>query len=65
MLYRGRSRPETRKVERPAYAQLREDLASMSWSAVGRKYEVSDNAVRPWIRLYEQAGEGGEALDAA
>lgn len=29
----------------------------MSWSAVGRKYGVSDNAVRKWMRTYEREGE--------
>jgi hypothetical protein len=46
-------RPERRKVERPPYEQLVEDLASMSILAIGRKYGVSDNAVRKWIRWYE------------
>jgi transposase-like protein len=30
----------------------------MSLLAVGRKYGVSDNAVRKWLRAYERAGEG-------
>ena len=47
-------RPETRKVPRPTYQQLKDDLAHMSWVAVGRKYGVSDNAVRKWIRWYER-----------
>jgi uncharacterized protein YjcR len=29
------------------------DLKSMSFVAVGRKYGVSDNAIRKWIRWYE------------
>jgi transposase-like protein len=37
------------------------DLRSMSFLAVGRKYGVSDNAVRQWLRWYEAAGEGGQA----
>ncbi len=27
---------------------------SLGWSAVGRKYGVSDNAIRKWIRSYER-----------
>lgn len=52
---RGRrnSHPQTRKVERPSYEQLKADVATMSMLAVGRKYGVSDNAVRKWIRWYE------------
>jgi hypothetical protein len=47
-------RPETRKVPRPTYEQLKADLAHMSWVAVARKYGVSDNAVRKWMRWYER-----------
>jgi hypothetical protein len=50
-------RPERRKVERPSYEQLMTDAASMSFLAVGRKYGVSDNAVRKWIRWYEYERE--------
>lgn len=42
----------SRKVERPSIEQLRNDISSMSWVAMGRKYGVSDNAVRKWARLY-------------
>jgi transposase-like protein len=38
---------------RPPYEQLLADLREMSWVAVGRKYGVSDNAVRKWMRRYE------------
>lgn len=44
--------PDRRKVERPSYEQLMADVASMSFLAIGRKYGVSDNAVRKWIRWY-------------
>ena len=50
-------RPERRKVERPSYEQLMADVASMSFLAIGRKYGVSDNAVRKWIRWYEYQRE--------
>jgi len=53
-------RPERRKVERPAFEQLVADIASMSFVAVGRKYGVSDNAVRKWIRWYEYQRETQE-----
>ena len=58
-LYRGTQRPETRKVDRPSHDQLEADLASMSIVAVGRKYGVSDNAVRKWVRSYEAQARGG------
>lgn len=47
--------PSRRKVERPTYEQLRRDLAESNFCAVGRKYGVSDNAVRKWVRWYEEA----------
>ncbi len=46
-------RPERRKVERPAYERLIAELEATSYLAVGRKYGVSDNAVRKWVRWYE------------
>jgi ribosomal protein S27AE len=47
-------RPESRKVPWPSYEQLQADLSEMSMLAVGRKYGVSDNAVRKWLRAYER-----------
>jgi endogenous inhibitor of DNA gyrase (YacG/DUF329 family) len=41
-----------RRVERPSKEQLRADIDSMSWLAIGRKYGVSDNAVRKWAKRY-------------
>jgi HNH endonuclease len=61
---RGVPQPTRRKVDRPPYEQLVAEVASMSFVAVGRKYGVSDNAVRKWIRWYEyeqQRGRDGEA----
>ena len=55
--YRGKPHPGARKVPRPSYDQLMEDVKSMSRLAVGRKYGVSDNAVRKWIRWYEYQRE--------
>jgi hypothetical protein len=46
-------KPSRRKVARPTYEQLLADLRELSWVAVGRKYGVSDNAVRKWLRRYE------------
>jgi hypothetical protein len=47
-------RPSTRKVPRPPYDDLIREIAKDGWSAVGRKYGVSDNAVRKWVRAYER-----------
>ena len=60
---RGVPHPSRRKVDRPSHNQLMADVAAMSLLAVGRKYGVSDNAVRKWIRWYEYEHErsgGGE-----
>jgi transposase-like protein len=58
-------RPHTRKVERPSYEQLREDLGHLSYVAVGRKYGVSDKAVRKWLRWYEHDRTAGPDHKAA
>jgi hypothetical protein len=58
---RGVPRPERRKVERPPYAALTAEIAQLGYRAVGRKYGVSDNAVRKWVRQYEAARDGPEA----
>jgi very-short-patch-repair endonuclease/transposase len=41
-----------RRVCRPDRDQLLVEINTMSWRAVGRKYNVSDNAVRKWARDY-------------
>jgi HNH endonuclease len=58
-------RPETRKVPRPTYEELKRDLSHMTWLAVGRKYGVTDNAVRKWVRWYEREAEAGGDAAAA
>jgi hypothetical protein len=46
-----------RRVERPPYEQLVAEIEQLGYMAVGRKYGVSDNAIRKWRRAYETAGE--------
>ena len=48
---------KTRKVSRPAFRDLVTELKETSYLAVGKKYGVSDNAVRKWIKTYEKYGE--------
>ena len=43
-------RPHLRKTERPAIQRLTEDVLELGYVAVGRKYGVSDNAIRKWFR---------------
>jgi hypothetical protein len=57
-------RPERRKVERPPYEQLLAEIAELGYSGTGRRYGVSDNAVRKWVRWYrarlsEAPGDAG------
>ena len=50
----GRPRPGSRRVDRPPYPQLLREVAAVGYSATGRRYGVSDNAVRKWLRQYER-----------
>jgi predicted nucleic acid-binding Zn ribbon protein len=55
--HRGRSgKPNLslRRITRPPHAQLLVEIADANWSAAGRKYGVSDNAIRKWVRQYER-----------
>jgi Zn finger protein HypA/HybF involved in hydrogenase expression len=40
-----------RKVERPIREQLIEELKTNSYVSLGKKYGVSDNAIRKWLKL--------------
>lgn len=45
-----------RKVDRPPFDQLQQEIRDLGYSAVGRKYEVSDNAIRKWVKTYINRG---------
>jgi hypothetical protein len=45
-------RLHSRKTTRPSRAKLSRELRQMSWTAIGKQYGVSDNAVRKWARQY-------------
>lgn len=45
-------RLDKRKVERPSLETLLKESKELGFSATGRKYGVSDNAIRLWIKLY-------------
>jgi hypothetical protein len=53
---RREPRPHLRRAERPPYEQLKREIAEIGYSAVGRKYGVSDNAIRKWVSAYEREG---------
>jgi len=41
-----------KKVVHPSKEQLQSDIKTLSWVAMGKKYGVSDNAVKKWARKY-------------
>jgi len=41
---------KNRRVERPTIEKLKEEVAEFGLKAIGRKYGVSDNAIRKWIK---------------
>lgn len=51
-------RTQTFKIkERPSLSTLENDIKELkSFVAVGKKYNVSDNAIRKWIRRYNKEG---------
>lgn len=46
------SNNKRRKVERPQHEQLVNEIKELGYVGVGRKYGVSDNAVRKWLKNY-------------
>jgi hypothetical protein len=54
----GRARAERRKVTRPPYVHLVREIAALGYTATGRRYGVSDNAIRKWVRQYERERAG-------
>jgi len=43
-----------RKVVRPEYSSLIADIDKIGYLGVGRKYGVSDNAIRKWVKYYQK-----------
>ena len=42
-----------RKVKRPPYKQLIQEISKLGYTGTGRKYGVSDNSIRKWKKYYE------------
>lgn len=42
-----------RRAERPEYETLCQENQELGYAGTGRKYGVSDNAIRKWKRYYE------------
>lgn len=53
-IYAIDSRKKMRKAERPPYEQLLDEIEKLGYSGTGRKYGVSDTAIRKWKRYYEK-----------
>jgi prophage antirepressor-like protein len=50
----GKLRFMNSSKDRPSYEQLKEDLKISNYTKVGKKYNVSDNTIRKWIKKYEK-----------
>jgi integrase len=46
-----------RKVDRPPYKALKKEVENLGYSGTGKKYGVSDNSVRKWLKSYENRSE--------
>ena len=51
--------PAARRAARPPLDQLRAEIAELGWVGTGRKYGVSDNAIRKWVQAYERETQAG------
>jgi hypothetical protein len=58
----GIPRPSTRRVDRPPYAQLLREKRALGFEGTGRRYGVTGNAIRKWIRAYERAQQSQARL---
>ena len=52
----NKRRYEIRKVDRPSLKQLVQDIEELNYVGTGRKYGVSDNTIRKWIKMYKKYG---------
>jgi 5-methylcytosine-specific restriction endonuclease McrA len=48
------SKEKQRKCERPTYEKLLEEINEFGYRKTGKKYEVSDNTIRKWVKFYEK-----------
>jgi hypothetical protein len=58
---RGLPHPERRRVERPPYTHLVREVNALGYLGTGRRYGVSDAAIRKWLRQYELERERNAA----
>ena len=61
----GKPIQRARRVERPPREQLLTEIDELGYLGAGRKYGVSDNAIRKWVRDYERERAIAEGRDPA
>ncbi len=44
----------SRKSQRPKYHTSKNEIQTLGYVKTGKKYGVSDNAIRKWLRFYEK-----------
>lgn len=49
-----------RRVERPPYEILLEEINELGYRGTGKKYNVSDKTIKKWVIFYEKYGIAGE-----
>ena len=52
-------------MDRPPYPQLVREVRALGYLGTGRRYGVSDNAIRKWLRAYQREAEDAPAARAA
>lgn len=50
---KGKPKYSQRKVKRPSKKKLKKDINELGYLGTGRKYGVSDNAIRKWEKFYK------------
>lgn len=48
------NKTQKRKKERPPHEKLLIEIKKMGYAGVGKKYGVSDNSIRKWVKFYEK-----------
>ena len=59
----GVPRPGARKAPRPSHAELLLEVEGHGYLGAGRRYGVSDSAIRKWLRQYERERAIAEGRD--
>lgn len=52
--WRCKPKPSIRKAVRPPIDQLKQDIEQLGYCGAGRKYGVTDNAIRKWLKFEEK-----------